>query len=96
MTLEQLYDFHMRGITAMALHLPRLRALADGLDLVVEFGVKRGGSTTALLLGAQHVISYDVVETPQARVLEKLAGDRWEYRIQDTRTANAMTKPHRA
>lgn len=73
---------------AMTAHLPRLRALAQGLPLAVEFGVKRGASSSALLLGAQRVISYDIVETAQARELERLAGPRWAYRLQDSRTAD--------
>ncbi len=86
--VEALYRGHAEGRTTMAAHLPRLRALAAGLPLAVEFGVKRGGSSSALLLGAQHVLSYDLVETPQARELEAAAGDSWEYRIGDSRTAD--------
>lgn len=62
-------------------HLPRLRALASGLPLVVEFGVRRGGSSSALILGAEHVISYDIESTAEAKHLQALAGDKWEYRI---------------
>lgn len=87
MTLEDLYAQYCRGKTAIAAHLPRLRALADGCDLAVEFGVKKGASSTALLLGAQQVYSYDVIETPEAVALAQLAGDRWIYRIADSRTA---------
>lgn len=60
-------------------HLPRLRALAEGLPLAIEFGVRRGASSSALILGAQHVISYDITETPEARRLQALAGSRWTY-----------------
>lgn len=62
-------------------HLPRLRALATGLPLCVEFGVRRGGSSSALLLGADHVISYDITPLPEAKALQQLAGSRWDYRI---------------
>jgi len=86
-TLEDLYAQHCASGSAMAAHLPRLRALAEGCALAVEFGVKRGASSAALLLGATHVISYDVRETPEARVLEQLAGARWEYRLEDSRAA---------
>jgi hypothetical protein len=86
--IEAFYTHEMhhpeRGMTA---HLPRVRALADGLAIAVEFGVKRGASSAALLLGATRVVSYDIVETPQARVLQRLAGSRWEYRLEDSRTA---------
>lgn len=87
MTLEDLYQQHCKSGTAIAAHLPRLRALADGLALAIEFGVKRGASSTALLLGAKQVISLDIVETPQARAIESLAGGRWDYRIEDSRSA---------
>lgn len=85
--VEALYEKYRHGHTAIAAHLPRLRALAAGYDLAVEFGVKQGASSTALLLGASHVISFDVVETSQARALQVVAQDRWEYRLQDSRRA---------
>lgn len=86
-TIEGLYEHYCGCGWAMSPHLPRLRALAEGLDLAVEFGVKRGASSTALLLGANRVMSFDIVETPQARALQQLAGDRWTYRIEDSRKA---------
>lgn len=87
MTLEALYEQHCAGVSAIAAHLPRLRQLATGCELAVEFGVKRAGSSTALLLGAARVISFDVVETAAARQLEQLAGERWTYRLEDSRQA---------
>lgn len=86
-TLEALYAQHCASGSAMAAHLPRLRTLATGCEQAVEFGVKRGASTTALLLGAERVISYDIAATPQAKALERIAGPRWRYRIEDSRTA---------
>jgi hypothetical protein len=85
--IEALYVEHCASGSAMAAHLPRLRELATDCDLAVEFGVKRGASTTALLLGAQRVLSYDILATPQAKALERLAGDGWTYRLADSRTA---------
>jgi hypothetical protein len=82
-----IYTRHLGGQTAITPHLPRLRRLAEGLDLAVEFGVKRGASSSALLLAAQHVISYDIVETVEARELQAVAGTRWSYRIEDSRRA---------
>jgi predicted O-methyltransferase YrrM len=84
-TLEGLYDQYRAGKTAIAPHLPRLRALAAQCANAVEFGVKQGASSTALLLGAEHVTSLDIRETPQARALQRLVGERWTYRIADTR-----------
>lgn len=88
LTLESIYNDHAAGNTAISVHLPRLRALAEGLELAVEFGVKRGASSSALLLGADHVVSYDIASTPEARELKRVAGDRWEYWIEDSRRAD--------
>lgn len=85
--LETLYRRDCAAGTAISAHLPRLRDLASGLDTVVEFGVKRGASSTALLLGAKRVISYDIAETPEAKALKAMVGERWEYRIGDSRKA---------
>lgn len=86
-TLDGFYAWSRSQPTAMAPHLDRLRALATGLEVAVEFGVKRAASSVALLLGAQRVISYDIVDTPHARHLQAIAGPRWEYRLEDSRTA---------
>jgi hypothetical protein len=91
MTLESIYERHCRSGRAIAAHLPKLRELASGLPLVVEFGVKGGGSSSALLLGAERVVSFDLVETAEARELEAVAGERWDYRIEDSRTAEPFT-----
>jgi len=85
--ISRLYDKHYAAGTAISPHLPRLRALSAGLTTAVEFGVKRGASSTALLLGAQNVISYDIKATPEARELELLAGEAWKYRLHDSVTA---------
>lgn len=87
-SVEAFYERARRTPSAIAAHLPRLRALADGLDVAVEFGVKRAWSASALLCGAAQVISYDLVATAEARDLERLAGERWSYRLEDSRTAD--------
>lgn len=86
-TVEEVYQHHACGNTAIAFHLPYLRALATGLALAVEFGVKRGASSAALLCGADNVVSFDVVETNEARQLEAIAGNRWNYVIHDSVSA---------
>ncbi len=86
-TLEGFFAWAQAQPYATSPHLARLRALASGLSLAVEFGVKRAGSSAALLLGAERVISYDIADTPHARHLKQIAGDRWDYRLQDSRTA---------
>lgn len=85
--LEALYHEHVERKTAISAHLPRLRALASDCHSVTEFGVKKGASSVAMLLGANRVTSYDIIETPDARRLQMIAGDRWDYRIQDSREA---------
>lgn len=80
--IERLYDQYCQSGAAIAPHLPRLRALGRGRS-VVEFGVKRGMSSTAWLLSADHVTSYDIAPTPQARELKELL-PHWDYQIQDT------------
>ena len=86
--LEHIFQRHVVAGTAISAHLPRLRELADGLDTVVEFGVKRGASSAALLLGAKRVISYDIAQTREASELKLLVGERWDYRIGDSRAAD--------
>jgi hypothetical protein len=46
--------------------------------------VKGGASSSALLLGASQVWSYDIKETPKARRLAAIAGGRWHYIIADS------------
>ncbi len=86
-TIEDIYQRHLKRKTAITDHLPRLRDLAKGCETVVELGVKHGASSSAFLLEADRVISYDIAPTPDARRLQEVAGDRWCYRIEDSRTA---------
>ena len=84
--LEAHYAKALAQPSAIQPHLPRLKLFATGCDLAVEFGVKRAASSSALLLGAKRVISYDIVPTEEARRLQR-AVTRWEYRIVDSRYA---------
>ncbi len=86
--LEAIYLRHCATAIAIAAHLRRLRELAEDLDVAVEFGVKRGASSSALLIGAKRVISYDTVATVEARELKRVVGERWDYRIGDSREAD--------
>lgn len=88
--LETYYWRCCKAGTAISAHLPRLRTLAERCLLAVEFGVKRGASSAALLLGATRVVSYDLVATREARALQAAVGQRWDYRIQDSRTAPVL------
>lgn len=88
--IEKLYQAHLHEGSAIAYHLPVIRDLASQCTHCSEFGVKRASSSTALLLGCGSVRSYDIVDTRQARQLKKLAGDSWDYRLQDSRTAQPV------
>ena len=84
-TIEAFYAHQLQQKNrAMTPHLETIRAYANRCEVAVEFGVKHGASSSALLMEAGHVISYDILETPQARQLQRIAGDQWEYRIEDS------------
>lgn len=86
--VEALYNGHQQSTRhSTAPHLSRLRQYATGCDLAIEFGTRHGASASALLLGARHVISYDLEDSAHLPALARAAGDRWEFRQQDTLTA---------
>lgn len=87
LSIEAIYEDHRLKHTAITYHLPRLRHLAEGLGEVREFGVKRGASSSALLLGARHVTSFDIVPTTCAHRLAQAAGPKWDYRIESSLVA---------
>ncbi len=85
MDLETLYQQHCQSRRhSTAAHLPHLREYATGCDLAIEFGTRHGASASALLLGAQRVISYDLERSAHLPALERAAGARWTFRQQDT------------
>ncbi len=87
-TVDAFYQVACQQASATGPHLPRLRALAEGCDLAIEFGVKKARSSAALLMGASRVISCDLIETREARLLAQIAGPRWDYRIESSITAD--------
>lgn len=89
--LEAHYSAACSKASAIQPHLPRLRSLATGCEVAIEFGVKRAASSSALLLGAARVISYDVVETKEAVRLAAAVPHRWTYRIQSSLVAPVLT-----
>jgi len=94
MTLQSMYEAHCRAGTAMSPHLPRLRELASDSISAVEFGVKRGASSTALLLGLGEMgrlTSYDILATADALALKSIVGHRWTYLVEDS--ARAIVPP---
>jgi hypothetical protein len=86
--LLAIFQKHKGDGNAMAEHLETLRMLASECDIAVEFGVQRGASTTALLLGAKKVISYDIKPTRQAQHLAEMWPHRLDYRIQSSLEAD--------
>lgn len=86
--VEAIYNGHCQNQRhGTARHLPRLRSYADGCDLAVEFGAQHGAATSALLLGARCVISYDLDRSPRLDALAAAAGDRLMFCRQDSRGA---------
>lgn len=57
-------------------HAPALHALAKGCDHVVEFGVRHGVSTVAMLAAQPKKLTvYDISRQPEVKELERLKGD---------------------
>lgn len=87
-SVEAFYRDQLTQPRAITAHLPRLLDLASLCDTVVEFGVKKGASSSALILGAREkVSSWDIFATSAAMVLKRLAGAKWDYTIDDSRLA---------
>lgn len=77
--LEDRYAALIGRASDISEHLPTLRRLAEECDTVVEFGVRTGESTTALLAGLADrdgttLIATDLNDSPQARGLAAVAG----------------------
>lgn len=85
-SVKEFYELAAATPTAITDHLPTLRYYAGRCSVAGEFGVKRGASSSALLMGASVVYSWDIKETAEARHLETLAGQRWHYAIGDSRS----------
>ena len=88
-TLDDLYN-EVAGVPSdISAHLGILRALAENVRFVTEFGVRTGVSTRALLAGhPTGMMSYDVYPfKDEERVAEvaKLAGVNWKFVQADTR-----------
>lgn len=89
-TVDDIYLDHCRDTAhSTCVHLPRLFNMTVPGWSVVEFGCKRGASTSAFLAaGALYVDSYDLVITEQARELERAADGRLVLHEEDTLTAD--------
>lgn len=89
--LDAIYAEHLsHPRRAMTAHLPRLRAYASGCRRAIEFGTKAGASASALLCGADTVISYDLVYHSACDRLLRAAAGRWTYVLEDSRSAPVL------
>lgn len=85
-SLDELYDLASGLPSDIRAHVPTLRKLAKGRQTVVEFGVRFGISTIALLAGRpKQLLSYDIADPPTQEVIAKAAGARWEFTKGDSR-----------
>lgn len=83
-SLKEFYETCLTIPTAITPHLQTLRHYASKCEIACEFGVKRGFSSSALLMGAAVVHSWDIAPTREAQRLAQLA-PRWDYHIEDSR-----------
>ena len=79
-----MHQYEQEDKVATARHLGYLRNVALAVDTVVELGVKRGTSSSALCWCKKRLISYDIKVTPQARRLQQLIGPKWDLREENT------------
>lgn len=88
--LEELYRRNRDTPSNINQHLGTLRDLASECQVVCEFGVATGRSTTALLASkADRVYSWDPYPTEPALALARLVGgDHWHFTIGSSLTAN--------
>jgi hypothetical protein len=87
-TLEQLAQLAARTPSDINEHVPTLTQLASEADVVVEFGVRHGVSTVALLAGQpKRFVTYDLQRDERlAAMLRTVAGDTdFEFRQGDSR-----------
>jgi hypothetical protein len=75
-SLEELYQMATKTPSDIHEHCAQLRELASGCDVVIEFGVRRSVSTTALLAGQpRRFVSYKLYEDPATSALQQRRGD---------------------
>ena len=81
MTLDERYESVVREPSDIQAHLPLLRILASESSRVVEFGVRTGISTVALLAGRpKWMRSYDIEPFAEADELRAMAPETdWQF-----------------
>jgi len=86
-SIDKWYEFQAENHPDLKGHIPRLKELATGKNLVVELGNARGGSTAAFLAAKpKRLVSVDV-NAPGwlAQVTEKVNGTSFEFVQADSR-----------
>lgn len=89
--LDVLFEkFWKHGGKTMCHHMPVLRALASDCEVCVEFGVRTGNSSVALLAGCKgKVYSYEIEVRPEwHRPIQEAAGDKWVLTYQRSEQAD--------
>lgn len=83
LTLENLYEGALNQPSDINQHCPKLRELASQCGTVIEFGMRHGVSTVALLAGQpKRFISYDLNPDPIANALKLCEGATdFEFRM---------------
>lgn len=85
--IDQEYAMACEIISDINEHIPVIKQYAEKCESIIEFGVRSGVSTRALLVTDKKIRSYDIVEDPGVRYLFNLAkyiGKDVEYIIADT------------
>lgn len=81
-SIEEMYNSLKDTPSDINEHLELLSSLASQCDTVVEFGVRTGVSTTALLRGVRgKLYSYDVNDSAQARRLKELVSEKFDFTV---------------
>jgi predicted O-methyltransferase YrrM len=86
----QLYTRALRTPSDISEHVPTLRLLASQCHNIIEFGVRSGVSTDALLSGiaarpGTQLISYDIVRSADVDELEAAGGSAFIFLLGDSR-----------
>lgn len=94
-TLNDIFQHRLTVQKTICGHLHVLRQLASECDSIVEFGVRSGSSTSALLMGCKGTVySWDIEHIPQWQdEIKAAAGDRWQFTVgksQDAKTPESF------
>ena len=89
-TLDDLYRKAATTVSDINEHCPKLRELAAASDVVVEFGMRHGVSTVALLAGQpKRFVSYDLNDAPISKTLDAKRGSTsFEFKRGDSLTVD--------